>query len=140
MDIRKITDTYSVAPQLLASEMQGVADAGFRTVICNRPDAEIPPPEHMSEIRKAAEAAGLTFLEHPIISGGMTMDDVTRQGALLDQAEAPVLAYCRSGTRCTFVWALAMAGQMPVDEIEAAAARGGYDVSPLRAKIISLAG
>jgi len=34
----------------------------------------------------------------------MTADDVLRFKALLQDMPAPVLAYCRSGTRCTHLF------------------------------------
>ncbi|MGG2357485.1 beta-lactamase hydrolase domain-containing protein, partial [Salmonella enterica] len=60
--------------------------------------------------------------------------------ALAQAGDAPVLAYCRSGTRSTLLWALTMAraGLAP-DEIATAAAGAGYDVGPIRAQIDMLA-
>ena len=43
MDIRQITPTYFVAPQLDPADMAANAAAGITTVICNRPDEEVPP-------------------------------------------------------------------------------------------------
>jgi uncharacterized protein (TIGR01244 family) len=42
-----------------------------------------------------------------------------------------VLAFCRSGTRSTTLWALSQAGKLPAHEIIAQAARAGYDMSHL---------
>ena len=58
----------------------------------------------------------------------------------LEQAEGPILAYCRSGTRSTLLWALAAAkqGETP-DAIARAAAQAGYDVGPIRPMIDMLA-
>jgi len=49
----------------------------------------------------------------------------------LEGSAGPVLAFCRSGTRSTTLWALSQAGKMPAHEIVAAAAHAGYDMSHL---------
>ena len=58
----------------------------------------------------------------------------------LEDAGGPVLAYCRSGTRSTLLWALARAkaGENP-SVIASSAAAAGYDVAPIRQLIDMLA-
>ncbi|MGB3556164.1 MAG: sulfur transferase domain-containing protein, partial [Jannaschia sp.] len=43
MDIRPLDDTTSVAPQLDPGDFAALAADGVVAVICNRPDAEVPP-------------------------------------------------------------------------------------------------
>ncbi|MHA6642281.1 protein tyrosine phosphatase family protein [Mesorhizobium sp. A623] len=105
MDIRQITDSYSVSPQVTADEIAAIKAAGFKTVICNRPDDEQPGQPSHDAIQAAVEAAGLAFRYIPVISGQMTMENVEDQAAALDEVAGPVLAYCRSGTRCTNLYA-----------------------------------
>ncbi len=105
MDVRQITDNYSVSPQITEDEIAAVKAAGFRTVICNRPDGEQPGQPAHDAIKAAAEAAGLAFRYIPVVSGQMTAQNVEDQAAALREAEGPVLAYCRSGTRCTNLYA-----------------------------------
>jgi len=132
-DIRKVTDGFSVAPQIDEADLQAIADAGYKTVMANRPDGEggIDQPR-MGAIRAQAEALGLTFVAIPF-SGAPTPDILERIGAALAEAPAPVLAYCRTGTRSITAWALTHAGQGSSDEIVDAAAGAGYDLSRLRA-------
>ena len=99
MDLRQITDSYSVAPQLAPTDMAALADAGFTTVICNRPDGENPGPLQAASMQAAAEAAGLHFVFNPVIGGQMTMDNVEEQRDAIDAADGPVIAYCASGNR-----------------------------------------
>ena len=99
MDLRQITDSYSVAPQLAPTDMAALADAGFTTVICNRPDGENPGPLQAAAMQAAAEAAGLHFVFNPVIGGQMTMDNVEEQRDAIDAADGPVIAYCASGNR-----------------------------------------
>jgi uncharacterized protein (TIGR01244 family) len=105
MEIRPIADGFSVTGQITVDDVKTIADAGYRTLISNRPDSEDGAVPH-DDIRKVAEAAGLTFAYIPVVSGAMTADNVRDMAAALDEAEAPVLAYCRSGTRCTNLFGL----------------------------------
>jgi uncharacterized protein (TIGR01244 family) len=105
MEIRQITENYSVAPQIAIEDIAQIKAAGFKSVISNRPDAEDGAVPH-DEIEAAARAAGLEFRYIPVISGQMTQENVDDQAAALDTLPAPVLAYCRSGTRCTNLYAL----------------------------------
>ena len=132
MDIRKINDAVSVAPQIMADEMAEVARLGFSTVINNRPDGESFDQPPAAVVEAAAQAAGLVYHYQPVTSGGLTVDDVLHFRELLATAEGPVLAFCRSGTRCANLWALAQAGNCNPDEVIAAAADAGYDVRGLR--------
>src|SRR5579872_4397138 len=109
MDIRKITDELSVAPQIRAEDVSAVAAAGFRAVICNRPDGESSDQPCCEDIEAAARAAGLAWRAQPVRSGGVTIEDAAAFGALMVELPKPVLAYCRSGTRCAALWCLSQA-------------------------------
>lgn len=132
MDARCITPRYFVSPQIAVEDIPAIADAGFKTVICNRPDAEVPPSHQAEAIRAAAEAAGLRFEVLELTHQTMTPDNVALQRNLAEQCDGPVLAYCASGTRCSVVWALGQAGDMSADEILTATAAAGYQLEQLR--------
>jgi len=103
--INSLTQDFAVAPQLAASDMAAVAAAGFKSVIINRPDYEGGADQPTaSAVMQAAQAAGLKVEYQPVVSGGMTAEDVVRFKELLQTLPAPVLAYCRSGTRCTVLY------------------------------------
>jgi uncharacterized protein (TIGR01244 family) len=105
MDIRPIADGFAVTGQITARDVKTIAEAGYKTIISNRPDSEDGAVPH-GDIEKAAEAAGLKFVYLPVVSGAMTTDNVRDMAAALDEAETPVLAYCRSGTRCMNLFGL----------------------------------
>ena len=105
MDIRPIADGFAVTGQITARDVKTIAEAGYKTIISNRPDSEDGAVPH-GDIEKAAEAVGLKFVYLPVVSGAMTTDNVRDMAAALDEAETPVLAYCRSGTRCTNLFGL----------------------------------
>lgn len=139
MDIRALTPTYAVSPQIELADLAAIKAAGFTVVIDNRPDAEIPEALHTDPMRAAAEDLGLTFVANPVIGGAITMANVTKQAETLAAATGPVFAYCASGNRSSVVWALAHAGQMPTDDLIATPARFGYNLEPLRGQIEALA-
>lgn len=132
MDIRPLTDTYAVSPQIEPADVAAIRDAGFVTVICNRPDAENPPHRQVAAMRAAVEAAGMTFVDNPLSHGNLTEDIITRQREAIDGAPGPVFAYCASGNRCSILWALSQAGTRPVDELIDLPARYGYQLGGLR--------
>ncbi|PTE19914.1 TIGR01244 family phosphatase [Cereibacter changlensis] len=139
MDIRPLTDSYAVSPQITPEDLPALKQAGYTTVINNRPDAEIPDALQDAAMRAAVEAAGLSYVRNPVIGGAMTMANVEAQRAALEAAGGPVLAYCASGNRSSQVWALANAGKLPTDELIGVPARFGYQLEGLRPQIEALA-
>lgn len=139
MDIRHLTDDYAVSPQIIPEDVAAIAEAGFKTVICNRPDGEIPPSLCAAEISKAVTEAGLHFVLNPVVGGAISMANVTAQGEALASSDGPVLAYCASGNRSSIVWALSQAGKRSTDELIAIPARHGYALEPFRDTIDQLA-
>ena len=135
MDIRPLSDSYAVSPQIAPEDMPAIAEAGYRVVICNRPDGENPPPLAAERLRAAAEAAGLTFVENAFNAMTMGPDNVRAQAEAMAAAPGPVLAYCASGNRSSVVWALALAGTQPADALIGAAARHGYQLEGLRPQL-----
>jgi len=129
MDIRKITDELSVAPQISACDVGAIAAAGFRAVICNRPDGESSDQPCCQEIESAVIGSGLAWRLQPVRSGGVTLEDALAFGALMAELPKPVLAYCRSGTRCATLWCLSQAGKRPLPDILARAQAAGYDMA-----------
>ena len=138
MDIRHLTPTFAVSPQIAPEDAAELKEAGFTTVICNRPDHEVTPDIAAAAMQAAVEAAGMRFVLNPVDGAAMTLDNVEAQGAAAE-GDGPVFAYCRSGTRSSIVWALSQAGKMETDAILAACAAGGYDLGHLRGQIDALA-
>ncbi|TVS02552.1 MAG: TIGR01244 family phosphatase [Rhodobacteraceae bacterium] len=139
MEIRPLTDSYAVSPQITPEDVAAIAEAGYTTVVCNRPDGEIPPEVQSHAIRAAVEAAGLRFVENPVVGGAITLDNVSDQARAMNDSAGPVLAYCASGNRSSIVWALSQAGKQPTDELIAIPARFGYALEPFRHTIDQLA-
>ena len=138
MDIRKLCHQYAVSSQISPDDIYAIRDAGFGTIICNRPDMEVPPSHHASIIRDKAEEAGLNFVEIPVTHQSMSLELAKEQRTIIDTSDEPVLAYCASGTRCSIVWALGQAEDKPADEILSATSAAGYELGGIRPTLESL--
>jgi uncharacterized protein (TIGR01244 family) len=135
---RTIDQTLQVSGQIAPEEVAVAAAQGIRTIINNRPDGEQPGQPTSAEIEAAATAAGLAYAHIPVDHSGFSMEQIEAMTAALEQP-APALAFCRSGTRSTFLWSLARAAAGDeLAEITAKAGNAGYDVSPLTPMMESL--
>lgn len=135
MEIRRLTETYAVSPQIEASDIPELKAAGFTTVICNRPDPEVSPSLQARAISDAVKAAGMEFVEIPVLPGGWEEEVVAQQAAALDRADGPVLAYCASGTRSTIVWMFGAAATTAPDALLSAARAQGYELEAMRPQL-----
>ena len=131
MDVKRINDKVSVSPQISPDDIPALKAAGFTTIINNRPDGESPDQPSAAVMQAAAEKAGMAYHYIPLGRDGVSPEMVEDTKAALEGSSGPVLAYCRSGTRSTTLWALSQAGEMPANEIVQAAAHAGYDMSHL---------
>lgn len=138
MDLRKLNDDLTVAPQISVDDIARAAEQGFKAIICNRPDGEEHDQPTAENMANAANKAGMTFAHQPVISGGLSLEDAQQFKSLLDELPKPILAYCRSGTRCSTLWALAEAPTRDTDDIISTCAQAGYDYSAMRPTLDSL--
>lgn len=130
LDVRPLVDGLSVSPQVTEQDIRDAHEAGFRTIINNRPDGEEPGQLSAAEAARIAQELGMSYIYMPATSP--TLDQISGAfGQALAAADGPVLAHCRSGTRCTILWALAeaKAGTRHDDAILRVAASSGYDLS-----------
>lgn len=140
-DIRRINDQFSVAPQIDPADVTELARAGFVAVINNRPDDEDAGQPSGESVRAVAQTLGLAYHAIPVTHAGFSGQQVEAMRAALDAANGPVLAYCRSGTRSTNLWALAQAsrGDDPERLLEQAAG-AGYNLTGIRPMLDQLSG
>lgn len=139
-DFRKLTETFFASPQIGTDDIAQAASLGFATVINNRPDGEEPGQPEGDDIAQAVRAAGMEYVAIPIGQAGFGEAQIAAMTDALVRSEGKVLAFCRSGTRSTFLWSLAQAHHgLEPEEIAQAAAGAGYDISPIRAGLEMLA-
>ena len=132
---KQLTDTLYVAEQLQPEDMAELAKAGFKMVINNRPDGEAEDQPSSAEMAAAAQAAGLEYAHQPVVGSNISETDIDGFDAIVSLAETPVLAFCRTGTRCTTLWALSQADELDNDTILKTAANAGYDLSGLAGRL-----
>ena len=129
---RKIDDQFLASPQIAVDDIAEARAMGVTTIINNRPDGEEPSEPQGAEIEAAAHAVGLGYVAIPVTHAGFSGPQIAAMADTLATATGPVLAYCRSGTRSTLLWALARA-QLGDDKatLQTKAAAGGYDLSSI---------
>lgn len=130
--IADVSPTFSVAGQLDPADVPRLAEQGYSTLICNRPDGEAPGQPDAASMRAAAEGAGIAFHHIPVAGGQFPAAALASFRHARRAAGGRTLAYCRSGTRSITLDALANPDGLSVDERLDAAARAGYDLSGLR--------
>ncbi|MEO1311439.1 MAG: TIGR01244 family sulfur transferase [Pseudomonadota bacterium] len=136
---RRLTEEFSVAPQITAEDVKRAAALGVTLIINNRPDGEEPGQPTGVEIRDAADAANIDYAAIPVDRSGLTIAHLKSfEAAIAGHDKA--LAYCRSGTRSATLWAFARvhAGE-PVDDVMAVAVNAGYDLRASRPTLTALA-
>ncbi|MEQ1547287.1 MAG: TIGR01244 family sulfur transferase [Chakrabartia sp.] len=137
---RILDENILVAPQISVDAVAAAAQDGVTLIINNRPEGESDDQTTGAEIERAARSAGLDYIAIPITHAGFSQSQVDAMVAALNGANGKVLAYCRSGTRSTLLWALARAAQGDAPDIlTAKAAAAGYDLGPIRAMLDMLA-
>ncbi len=112
MPVQALSPDFAVTGQIAAQDAAAIAQAGFRSIVCNRPDGEGGPAQPpFQAIEQAAAQVGLQARYLPVVAGQITAADGAALARLLLELPAPVLAYCRSGARSTTLWQLAQAQQ-----------------------------
>lgn len=130
---RSLTSDIIVSPQIGFDAVAEAKDLGVALIINNRPEGESEDQIPGADIEAAARAAGLDYVAIPITHSGFSEPQVNAMAEALAGAKGKVLAYCRSGTRSTLLWALAESAQGgDPDALTNMAAKAGYDVSPVR--------
>lgn len=139
-NFRTLSETVFASEQITLEDIAVAKAAGIAVIVNNRPDGEDPSAAQGHDIEAGAKAEGLRYVSIPIGHSGFSEVQVDAMIDTLKDAEGSVLAYCRSGTRSTFLWALANAkmGADP-ETITRAAMTAGYDVSPVRPMMEMLA-
>ena len=138
---RRLTDQFYVAPQVSEDDILAAKQEGFDVLIMNRPAFETPDQPDTQALVNTADAEGMSFYHIPIIAPPEANDIEATVSVLKESAGKKVLAFCRSGTRSATLWAYAMAWEntYDIDSILEMALNAGYDLSPHRARLNSIA-
>ena len=127
-----IEQDFAVASQVTTGDISDIAKEGVKTLINNRPDDEEPGQLASADARAQAEKLGLQYVYLPVQTGTITAADVGAFARALKSSPKPILAHCRSGTRCYLLWAATQAAEgKDVNQLVMRAAGDGYDIRVL---------
>ena len=138
MKFAKINNELTVSDQIAIEDLKEIHAQGYKTIFCNRPDHESEGQLDFSVIEKEAQNLGIKTIHQPVIGGQISDNDIAQFDTYFNTAQKPVFAYCRTGTRCSTLWALSHAKTLPIDDILSKTQNAGYDLSPLRDRLNSL--
>ncbi|NYB17275.1 MAG: TIGR01244 family phosphatase [Acinetobacter baumannii] len=136
MELKRVNQDFYVAGQITANDIVKIADQGIKTLICHRPDGEGADQPNVIEIEEAAQRHGLNVIYQPVISGKITDQQVTEFKQLYQNAQKPVLAYCRSGMRAISLWALAEVAPQDVALLVESGNKLGFNLKGLVPRIL----
>ena len=139
-EFKQLTDSLWASPQITVEDVERAKAEGFTHIICNRPDDEAPDQPSALEIGSAAKQHGMEFTSVPVSSAGFSLPQVDAMQDALAKGGEKVLAYCRSGTRSTLLWALAQAkAGADLEDVDRRAVAAGYNTSTIRPTMEMLA-
>jgi sulfide:quinone oxidoreductase len=130
-----LTPFLSVAPQITEQDVGMLAAHGFRSILNNRPDGEAEGQPTSGAIEAAARRHGLAYRHIPVASGKITDADVMCFAEAMTDLKGPVLAFCRTGTRSTSLWALSEASHLDPDAVLKTCGAAGYHLEGLRPRL-----
>ncbi|MEO8724150.1 MAG: TIGR01244 family sulfur transferase [Sphingobium sp.] len=138
---RQLTDSIFVSPQISIADVGQAQALGVTKIINNRPDDEEPGQVSGAQIEQAAIAAGIDYVAVPVSHGGFAPWQLDGMNEALGKAgDGKILAYCRSGTRSTLLWALTRARSGDdCDTLASTASAAGYDLASIRQIMDALA-
>ena len=136
-----LDDRVAVAGQLQPGDMAEIAAAGYVAVVNNRPDGEAMFGQpRTADLQKAAEAAGLVFLDLPFSGPRASAEQVRAFADLLAGRPGRVVAFCKSGMRSALLWgAASIASGRSLDEVLTVAMRAGQNLDPVGETMVALA-
>ena len=135
MILKRLTRDLSVGSQPAPDDIAQLAKAGFRAIICNRPDGEEQHQLAWAELSETARRHRMQARHIPVVAIAIGQSDIAAFREALFVLPRPVAAFCRTGTRSTILWALANAASLPTDERIKIAAEAGYDLEPFRSSL-----
>ncbi len=138
MNIVKLTDSLAVAGQITVDDVADIAAAGYQVLINNRPDGEEGTQPSGAAIAAAALAAGLEYHHMPVTAASFPGVHFDAMSDLLDEPARPVLAFCRTGTRCANLW-VAGCDEATREEAMRVARQRGFDLAMAATFIAGLA-
>ena len=125
--MKTLTDKLYVAGQISVKDLDAIAEAGIKTIINNRPDGEMLMQPKTADLAARASELNISFHDIPVAGGQVLPGQKETFAEILEQSDGPVLAFCRTGTRSTMLWALSQVHSLSTEDILETALKAGYD-------------
>lgn len=129
--MKRIYKNFYAAHQIQAKDIAQLKQEKFEYVLCNRPDNEVQDQPSAEVIKSECLANGIEFLHLPITPGDFNLEAIMETEKVLKTAKK-TLAYCRTGTRSTMLWAFAKTKDLEVDEVLKITDHSGYNFQHLK--------
>ncbi|EOR02269.1 MULTISPECIES: bifunctional protein tyrosine phosphatase family protein/NAD(P)/FAD-dependent oxidoreductase [Acinetobacter] len=139
MQLKQVNTEFLVSEQITAQDMTTLAEQGIKTIICNRPDGEGADQPNIIEIQQAATQHGITVEYLPVTSGQVTDEQAQAFRMMYQNAEKPLLAFCRTGTRSITLWALSQGREQNLEQTLLTAKTLGYDLQGIVPRVLKQA-
>jgi len=136
--MKELPGDVFVTGQLLAAQMQALAEQGVMSFINNRPDMEGPMQPHSEELEKTAQELGVDY-HHIPMAGGLTPGLIEASQTAFENLPRPIVAFCASGMRSAALWAFAHVDKLGVDGVMEAVSAAGYNLEQIRGPLESMA-
>jgi len=129
--MRELPGDVFVTGQLLAAQMQALAEQGVMSFINNRPDMEGPMQPLSEDLEKMAQSLSVDY-HHIPMAGGLTPGLIEASTTAYKELPRPIVAFCASGMRSAALWAFAHVETLGVDGVMEAVSSAGYNLEQIR--------
>lgn len=129
--MKELPGDVFVTGQLLAAQMQALAEQGVMSFINNRPDMEGPMQPLSEELEKTAQELGVDY-HHIPMAGGLTPGLLESSQTAFDNLPRPIVAFCASGMRSAALWAFAHVDKLGVEGVMNGVIAAGYNLEQIR--------
>ena len=106
MNIKSLSPTFSVSPQIHSNDIAAIVDQGFRSIVCNRPDNEFSGLPTFDEIKSTATSCGLEVAFIPVNPRNISDLNIAEFKAAIQDLPKPILGFCGTGSRTQKLWIL----------------------------------
>ena len=132
--MKELPGDVFVTGQLLAAQIQALAEQGVMSFINNRPDMEAPMQPLSEDLEKIAHELGVNY-HHIPMAGGLTPGLIEASATAYKEMPRPIVAFCASGMRSAALWAFAHADSLGVDGVMDGVSAAGYNLEQIRAPL-----
>ena len=132
--MKELPGDVFVTGQLLAAQIQALAEQGVMSFINNRPDMEAPMQPLSEDLEKIAHELGVDY-HHIPMAGGLTPGLIEASATAYKEMPRPIVAFCASGMRSAALWAFAHADSLGVDGVMDGVSSAGYNLEQIRAPL-----